>query len=66
MAKVQTERTSKKWKALGCLSVIVMIVGAVMWFSAEDASKAAVGMALTLCGIAAHLLARFLAWWNNG
>ena len=69
---VQTiEMTSKGLKAQGCLSVIVIAIGAFMTFGAfaldpPNTGLAALGVPILLVGFVWAVVTRILTWWRHG
>ena len=69
MAKVQTERTAKKWKVMKLIAVLFMVIGTINCVqvpagSAEAAYSTAAG--LWFLGIVLAIISRFGAWWFHG
>ena len=69
MAKMQIEKTAKKWKLLQFLSLAVaLFLGPLIFFLADANSQylRTVGAILFFGGLFGWALSRFVAWWFHG
>lgn len=56
------ERTSKKWKALQLLGLVVLCLG----LATAIRMDAVVGLVIIVAGLSVRAFGRFFAWWNHG
>ena len=68
---VVIEKTSKQWKIVKLVSVIVFIIGIMVFFGNYDDKKGmsdigtAAGASLALMGLLGILIGKIGAWWTN-
>ena len=63
------ELTAKKYKAQGCLAVIVIAIGLIIGMyggAAPNSAAATIGGALFLIGLLWAIIVRLMAWWDRG
>jgi hypothetical protein len=69
MAATVIEATSKRFKgeqALGCLAIIVGLIGSFVVGNAGNQTVGTVFAAMFLIGIPLYIGARVAAWWHHG
>ena len=69
MAKMQTERTAKKWKVMKLIAVLLMILGTISCVKVPEGSSGAAystTAGLWFLGVVLAVISRFGAWWFHG
>lgn len=61
VGKVEIERTNKKWKRVGCLSLIIAFIGLMVMSKSFWA-----GFSIIIIAVIVGKFGQIGAWWNNG